>query len=281
VIVDAHHHLWRLDRADYGFLHGLPASIDRDLVFDDLLPTLRRLGIERTVVVQGVDADGDTDSMLEEAAAHPEIGGVVGWVPLDRAEVAATRLEQLRRNPVFRGVRAAINMQPDAEWLLRDDVGEGLRLLEDAGIPFDLVSVRRRHLDLVPELVERHPRLRIVIDHLSKPPIARDEVEPWWTNIARAAESPTVFAKISGLMPARTPYDAWTLDDLRPFVDRAAEVFGPSRLMWGSDWPIIDLAGGYERAWDAAHELVADWTPADRDALFGATAVRFYGLDAA
>jgi L-fuconolactonase len=173
-------------------------------------------------------------------------------------------------------------MQPDPEWLLRDDVAQSLRLLEDADIPFDLVSVRRRHLGLVPELVERHPRLRIVIDHLSKPPIARDEREPWWTNLARAAAaSPLVHAKISGLMPARTPYDDWRLDDLRPFVDHAAEVFGPDRLMWGSDWPIIDLAGGYERAWDAAHALVADWSPADQDALFGGTAVRFYGMETA
>jgi L-fuconolactonase len=280
VIVDAHHHLWRRDRADYGFLQGLPGSIDRDVVMTDLIPTLRRLGIDRTVVVQGTDADGDTDVMLEEAAAHPEIGGVVGWVPLDRPEAAAARLAELRRTPVFRGVRAAINTQPDPEWLLRDDVAEGLRLLEDADVPFDLVSVRRRHLDLVPELVERHPRLRIVIDHLSKPPIARDELEPWWTNIARAAgASPRVFAKVSGLMPARTPYDRWTIDDLRPFIDRVVDSFGPDRLMWGSDWPIIDLAGGYERAWDAAHALVADWSSADRDALFGGTAIRFYALE--
>jgi L-fuconolactonase len=88
-----------------------------------------------------------------------------------------------------------------------------------------------------------------------------------------------VFAKVSGLMPARTPYDRWTIDDLRPFIDRVVDSFGPDRLMWGSDWPIIDLAGGYERAWDAAHALVADWSSADRDALFGGTAIRFYALE--
>src|SRR5690606_2779071 len=178
-----------------------------------------------------------------------------------------------------RGIRHGINSEPDPDWILRAEVADGLRLLEDEGLPFDYVPVRRRHLELVPELVERHPRLRIVIDHLSKPPVRRDEWEPWWSNIARAAESPTVSAKISGLMPAGGDLRVWEPDDLRPFVDRALETFGAERLMWGSDWPVIDLAGGYQRALEAAQTLSRHWSEHERAAVFRGTAAGFYGID--
>lgn len=277
-IIDAHHHLWDRSRAQYPWLGPHLPLIDRDILFEELEPQLDAAGISRTVVVQAADNDEDTAFMLEQADRHDRIAGVVGWIPLDDPDRAAARLEALRAHPTFVGIRHGINSEPDAEWLLRAEVGEGLRLLEREGIPFDLVSVRRRHLDLVPELVERHPDLRIVIDHASKPPIKRDEREPWWTNIARAAQSPNVWAKLSGLMPAGGDLAQWSPDDLRPYVDRVLESFGADRLMWGSDWPIIDLAGGLGRALEAMQDLSAQWSQAERDAVFSGSAIRFYGL---
>ncbi|MBO9577603.1 MAG: amidohydrolase family protein, partial [Microbacteriaceae bacterium] len=230
-VIDSHHHLWDRRRAAYPWLGPQLPMLDREVLFDELAPLLRAAGIARTVLVQGADNDDDTDFLLEQAAAHDEIAAVVAWIPLDDPERAAARLSELRRHPKFRGIRHGINAEPDPEWILRPEVTEGLRLLEDEDIPFDYVPVRRRHLELVPELVERHPRLRIVIDHLSKPPVLREEREPWWTNIARAAEAPTVSAKVSGLMPAGGDFTRWEPDDLRPFVDRALECFGPERPM--------------------------------------------------
>lgn len=278
-LIDAHHHLWDRRRASYPWLGPHLPLLDREVLFGELQPLLSRAGVTATVLVQGADNDADTDFLLDQAAEHEEIAAVVAWIPLDEPDRAARRLAELRRHPKFRGIRHGINAEPDPDWILRPAVSEGLRLLEDEGVPFDYVPVRRRHLELVPELVERHPRLRIVIDHLSKPPVRREEREPWWTNIARAAESPTVWAKVSGLMPAGGDFTVWSPDDLRPFVDRAVEAFGPSRLMWGSDWPVIDLAGGYERALDAARALTADWSDADRAALFHDTAAAFYGIE--
>lgn len=280
MIIDAHHHLWDRSVAEYPWLGPHLPTLDRDVPFAELEPLLDEVGIDRTVLVQAADNDADTDFMLAQAdASHGRIAGVVAWLPLTDAERAAARLQQLRRHPAFCGIRHGINSEPDAEWLLRPEVTTGLRLLESEGVPFDLVSVRRRHLGLVPELVEQVPDLRIVIDHLSKPPIRREEREPWWTNIARAAESPNVWAKLSGLMPAGGDLTVWDVDDLRPFVDRALEVFGTERLMWGSDWPIIDLAGGYRRAFEAMQEIASDWTPAEHEAVFGGNAARFYGID--
>jgi L-fuconolactonase len=280
VIIDAHHHLWDPAKVEYPWLTEKLAPIDRRMEFDSLGPLLRANGIDRTVLVQSLDSDADTDYMLAQADAEPAIAAVVGWVPLERAADAAPRLAELQEHPRFRGVRCSINFEPDPDWLLRDDVAEGLALLEREGVPLDVVSVRRRHLEIVPILAGRYPALPLVLDHLSKPPIKKDAdwIEGWRANLARAAECPTVFAKVSGLFPARGAMDEWTVDDVRPFFEFALETFGADRLMWGSDWPIADLAGGYQRVWDALSTLFAELSPTERSALLGGTAARFYGI---
>ncbi|KQV06831.1 amidohydrolase family protein [Leifsonia sp. Root112D2] len=279
-IIDAHQHVWDPTRARYDWLTDELAPINRTIGFDELLPSLRRAGVQATVLVQSADNDEDTELMLETAAAHPEIAAIVVYVPLDRPEEAAGRLAQLRRNPLVVGVRNLIHDIPDPDWLLRPEVDEGLGVLEDAGVTFDLVSVLPRHLELVPILVKRHPRLKIVIDHLSKPPIGLPEREPWWQLIARAAEAPLVHAKLSGLYSATALSSSWTPDAVRPFFDRALEVFGADRLMYGGDWPISVLSGGYDRVWDGLSVLFSELDVHDRQAVLGGTAERFYGISA-
>jgi len=278
VIIDAHHHLWNLDRAPYPWLGDHLPTINRSMEFTELEPLIDGAGVDLTIVVQGSDFAADTEYLLEQALRHPRIVGVVGWVPLARPDEAAAQLDALMTHPAFRGVRHGINFEADADWLLRPDVTEGLELLAARDIPFDIVSVRRRHLELIPELSERHPDLRMVIDHLSKPPVKRDEWEPWRTNLARAAENPRVFAKVSGLFPSRGDMTEWTVDDVRPFVDYALELFGPERLMAGSDWPIANLAGGYGRVWRGITDSISDLPVSSRDAILGGTAARFYSL---
>ncbi|MHA6615877.1 amidohydrolase family protein [Pseudonocardia sp. DLS-67] len=144
---------------------------------------------------------------------------------------------------------------------------------------FDYVAVLHRHLEHVPTLSERHPGLRLVIDHLGKPPIGEDAVEPWWSLIAAAAGNPLVHAKISGLYPGAAP-DTWTPDALRPFVDRALDLFGPTRLMYGGDWPISVAAGGYDRVFDGLARVLAGLSEGDRAEVYAGTARRFYGIGA-
>jgi L-fuconolactonase len=193
---------------------------------------------------------------------------------------ADARLAVLQAHPRFRGIRCSINFEPDPDWLLRDDVGEGLALLERRGVPFDVVSVRRRHLEIVPILAARYPGLPMVLDHLSKPPIKKDAdwVAGWRASLAAAAACPTVFAKVSGLFPARGPLDEWTVGDIRPFFEFALETFGPDRLMYGSDWPISVLAGGYQRVWDGLSVLLGELSADERAAILGGTAARFYDI---
>lgn len=277
MIIDAHQHVWDLDRSPYSWLGPHLPQWNRTFTFEELRPQLERAGVDRTVMVQSDDHDGDTDLMLEVADAHPEVAAVVVYVPLDRPEVAEARLAELRRDDRVVGVRNLIHDLPDPDWILRPEVDEGLSVLERAGVTFDYVAVLPRHLEHVPTLVERHPDLRIVIDHLSKPPIGEADHEPWDSLMARAAEGPLVHGKVSGLYPGADPA-SWTADAIRPFVDRALELFGPSRLMYGGDWPISVAAGGYEHVITGLREVLADLAPADAEQVWSGTAARFYRI---
>lgn len=277
-VIDAHQHFWNPSRVAYDWLGPELGPIHRAIEFPELEPLLAATGVERTVLVQSADNAADTAYMFEVAAVHPEIAAVVGWVPLDQPAAVAASLPGLCANPTFVGIRNLIHTKPDPDWLLRPDVDESLGILAAHDVPFDVVSVLPRHLEHVPTLSQRHPQLRIVIDHLSKPPIKADSDEPWHSLITRAAENPRVYAKVSGLYPAAGDITAWTSDDVRPYFELALELFGPDRLMFGGDWPISILAGGYVRVWEELSKLFAELSPDDRSAILGGTAAEFYGI---
>ncbi len=276
--VDAHQHFWDPEHGEYPWLTRETPEIFRRFDFDDLSHHLARNAVDGTVLVQAADNDADTDSMFAIAAAHEKVRGVVGFVALDRPDQAAARLATLQQHGKFVGVRNLIHDQPDPDWLLRHDVAEGLRILEDAEVPFDLVTAIPRHLEHVGYLSERFPRLRIVIDHLGKPPIKSAETEPWSTLIRRAATNPRVYAKVSGLYPVVGAWSAHGSEDLRPWIDVALGAFGPDRLMIGSDWPVAVLAGGYDAVWQHLIAVLDGYGPDVSRPILGRTALAFYGL---
>lgn len=281
-VVDAHQHVWDPARARYDWLGPEMAPIDGAMGFEDVRPALEAAGVTATVLVQAADNDGDTDHMLATAAAHPEVVAVVAWVPLDDPGRTRVRLAELADDPHVVGVRTLLHEIPDPEWILRPAVTRGLELVAEAGLTFDLVTSSPQALALVPELTARHPELRLVIDHLGKPPVGggSEEHAVWRKLIATAAHHPLVHAKLSGLYSASGPLDAWKTAQVRPFVEDALELFGPERLMYGGDWPVSVLAGGYGRAWETYGELLAPLSPHDRAAVLGGTAARFYRIDA-
>jgi L-fuconolactonase len=286
VVIDAHLHLWNTERLRYEWLQRPEnAAINRTFGFADFRSRAVAAGVDRAVLIQADDSAADTEVMLEIAAAHPEIAGVVAWVPLDRPGEAAARLDELGKRPAFCGIRTLIHDQPDPDWLLRPEVGEGLALLERRGVPFDVIAVLPRHLSHVPVLSERYPGLRMVLDHLAHPPLgdagtadsgpSGSGMREWRALITAAARNPRVFAKVSGLYP---PGSSWTADDLKEVVEFAFGLFGPDRLMFGSDWPVAELSGGYVKVRAELSRLFAQLPPDDRDAVLGATAARFYAL---
>ena len=279
-VVDAHVHVWNLERHEYAWPTPDLPELYRTMDIDDVRPSLDRPGIGAVVLVKADDTAGDTAGMLEMADRHPIVAGVVGWVPLDRPKDAALALAEFASDQRIVGIRTLIHTQPDPNWILRPDVDEGLGLLADAGLPFDYVTSGPTALVHLPELARRHPTLHLVLDHLGKPPIGLDHAarRAWRDLLAAAAENPMLTAKVSGLAAAAGPPDSWTTPMLRPFIHDALEVFGPDRLMYGGDWPVSILAGGYDRSWDAITEVLAELGADERDAVLGATATRVYGL---
>lgn len=273
-LIDAHQHFWDPAAVAYPWMDPADTVVHRHYGPEHLAPHLQRHGIDGTVLVQSADSDEDTDAMFAVAAGFPVVLGVVGYVPLDDPARAADRLTELATRPGFVGVRNLIHDRPDPDWLLQPAVVDGLRLLEQADVPFDLVAALPRHLEVLLILSERLPELRVVIDHLAKPPFGGD-AGPWRELMTLAAANPRVHAKVSGLYPSLAGADG---ADLRPWVDHALEVFGPERLMLGSDWPIAELAGGFDPVWSSLVEVADGYGPAVAEQLRAATAQRFYVL---
>lgn len=280
-IIDAHQHVWDPSMAEYDWLDASLAPVNRAMGFEELEPKLTAAGVDFTVMVQSADNPEDTALMVATAQRHERVAAIVGYAPLgDPAGTAAT-IASWAGDSRFVGVRNLIHTIPDTEWLLRPEVDESLGVLEDAGLTFDVVAVLPRHLELVPILSERHPRLRMVIDHLASPPIGLSDRQPWWDLIAAAADNPLVSAKVSGLYSATGDLASWTPDAIKPYVDRALELFGPQRLMYGGDWPISVLGGDYARVWAGLGEILATLDESERSAILGATAASFYRIDPA
>lgn len=276
-IVDAHQHLWDLERVAYPWLTADFGPLFRSFSESELEPQLAAAGVDKTVLVQAANSAADTDAMFEVADRWSRVAGVVGWVPLDRPDAAGEELTRLKGREKFVGVRHLNHDEPDPDWLIKPEVHESLELVAAAGLTFDVVAVLPRHLELVSTLAEQHPNLLLVIDHLAKPPIKDRGWQPWAELLERAAAYPNVSAKISGLNTAAA-LDSWSAEDLQPYVDHAVELFGPSRLMFGGDWPVAILAGDYAQVWAATNEVLADLSAAERDQILGGTAIEFYRL---
>ena len=269
MIVDAHHHVWQVARGDYGWLTpDLP--ICRDYGLDDLRPELGE--ITATVLVQAAPTEAETDFLLAVAAGSQGlVRGVVGWMDL-AAPDAAARIAARKPAPLLKGLRPMLQDIADRNWIIRPAVQPALAAMAQAGLRLDVLA-KPIHLPLLTTVAARHPDLGCVLDHAGKPEIAAGQYVVWAHDISVIARETDWCCKLSGLVTeARAD---WADDDLRRYVDHLLACFGPERLMWGSDWPVVTLASSYDRWRTAARGLV----PASMHAaVFGATAARFYGL---
>jgi L-fuconolactonase len=273
--IDSHQHFWRLARGDYGWLTAEFAPIYRDHEPADLEPLLKSAGIDRTVLVQASPTDAETDFLLRLAETTDFVAGVVGWVDFD-AHDAGHRIAALAARPKLLGLRPMIQDLPDDRWMLSDAIQPALKAMADEGLTFDAL-VKPRHLPILSEFAASHPALDIVIDHAAKPDIAAGELADWARDIRRLAAETRLVCKLSGLVTEAGP--SWSAETLRPYVDVLVEAFGADRLMWGSDWPVLNLNGSYAAWMSAAETLLGDLSDTEREAIFGGTASVFYGLD--
>jgi L-fuconolactonase len=275
-VVDSHVHVWNAQRADYPWLDGVP-GLPRAVALADFWPEQAAVGVRQVVLVQASDNVEDTENMLRTARAHPQVAGVVAWVPLRDARQAEALLERWRDEPVV-GVRHLVHRDPDPDLLRDPAVHETLDLLGERGLPFDVCAETAHLLRLLPDLAARVSSTTLVVDHLGKPPIRERGWEPWAGLLSAAAEPPNVVAKVSGLNTAASP--GWTADDLTPYVEHAVRVFGPHRLMYGGDWPFALLgARSYQQVWEGLLGALRSLREEDRHAVLAGTARRVYALE--
>jgi L-fuconolactonase len=251
--------------------------IRRDFLPEHLVPHLQATGVDRSIFVQTQHDVRENRWALGLADRHAFVAGVVGWVDL-AGESCEEQIVELKDHPKFVGVRHITQDEPDEDFIVRPDVLRGLRALEKHGVPFDLL-LYVKHLRHVPTLAARLPSLPMVIDHLAKPGIREHRVDDWLPFFKAAAVFPNVYCKLSGLV-TEADWGRWTAQDLKPYVQAALDAFGLERCLFGSDWPVCELAATYEQVHDALLEALGPLTDSERAMIFGGTAIRFYGLNA-
>jgi len=279
-VIDAHHHFWDPDNGDYPWMAGPEMeTIRRSFWAEDLRPLLQASGVDKTIIVQTWSSLEETHNFLRVAHATDYVAGVVGWVDMTDPELEST-LTELQQGPFGKylvGVRHQVHDEEDADWLLRDDVQQGLSAVSRANLVYDLLT-RPRELPAALKTVQRFPELRFVIDHISKPDIASGEIDNWRQLMRPFAAQSRVWCKVSGMV-TEADWKNWTPDDLKPYVDTVLDIFGENRLIYGSDWPVSLLAAPYARVKAALEQNIQALDNDARVAIMGGNAIEAYQLD--
>jgi len=276
--IDAHQHYWSVAHRDYGWLQPTLelSAIYRDFGPADLHPHLNAAGIDATVLVQAAPSEAETWRLLQLAAAPgSRVAGVVGWCDLLHAD-AVQRIARLASQPRLKGLRPMLQDLPDPRWMLQPVLQAALHTMVRHGLVFDALVKGPAQLDALCEFAGEHDALRIVLDHGAKPLIASGDLAEWRKGISRLARSPNVWCKLSGLVTEAGA--GWSAAGLRSCVQHLLTEFGSTRLLWGSDWPVLNLIADYGAWWRASDALLSELTPAEREQVFGLNALQCYGL---
>ena len=274
-IIDSHQHFVDLAKFEYYWMSPEMPVLRQSYLPESLLPLLENTGVEQTVAVQAHPSPEETRYLVELAKIHSFIGGIVAWVDLTDPEIEVM-LEELSGYAKVKAVRHQRAEDEPADWFLREDVIRGMRSVARSGLPYDML-IRPRHLASVSRLLARIPELRIVIEHMAKPPIASNKLDPWARCLTEAAENPSVFCKVSALV-TEADHSHWTVENLKPYVHHTLEIFGIERLMWGSDWPVCLLAASYNRVIESTLDAMGPLNTKERALFLRDNSRAFYGL---
>ena len=275
MIVDAHFHVWRLARGDYGWLTPALGAIHRDINVSDWWRVAAPCGVQRGVLVQAAPTEAETQFLLATADTDERVAGVVGWTDL-LGPGAPDRIAALARHPKLKGLRPMLHDLDDPDWVLKPALAPAFEAMIEHGLVFDAL-VRPLHLPSIRELGRRHPRLVIVLDHAGKPAIATRGWKAWAVELDRLCVETSALCKLSGLLTEAAPAQATTAA-LQRWVHQVLKTFGPERVLWGSDWPVLELASNFAHWWQLSVELARGLTDAQRQAVFGGNAARIYRL---
>jgi L-fuconolactonase len=273
--IDAHHHLWRYSKEDYGWIAGKMAAIARDFLPQDLQLALSTSGIHGSIAVQARQSLEETQSLLDFAQQSDVIRGVVGWAPIAGPEFPAVldRFEPFRK---LKGFRHVVQDEPDVAFLLRSDFNAGISLLRQYDLVYDIL-IFERQLPAAISFVDRQPAQVFVLDHIAKPRIRDGALEPWRSYIRELARRENVSCKLSGMV-TEADWAHWRPQDLQPYFDVVLDAFGPNRLMAGSDWPVCLLATTYKNWFSTLREFISPLSVTEQDLILGGVATHVYSL---
>ena len=272
--IDAHHHFWRYNAEEYGWIDDSMAAIRRDFLPAELQNEIRIAGIDGVISVQARQSQEETRWLLELAGAHDFIRGVVGWAPLTDPAVAGLLAGWRAAQPKLRGIRHVLQGEPDA-YMLSAEFNRGIAALAGPGLAYDIL-IFERQLPAAIELVDRHPDQVFILDHIGKPRIREHSLEPWRAQLRELARRPQVYCKLSGMTTEAAP--GWTEVQLRAYFQMVLEIFGPSRLMFGSDWPVCVPTCSYARWMNLAQGWTKHLSADEQRWIYGGTAAAAYGL---
>ena len=270
--IDAHQHFWHIARGDYAWLTPALGAIHRDFNPEDLAPHLAAHGIAATILVQAAPTHAETAFLLDLADKTAFVAGVVGWTEFAAPGADAT-IARLAADPLLVGLRPMVQDMDDDDWLMRAELAPAFDAMIAHQLAFDAL-LKPRHLRRLIAVLERYPQLRVVVDHAAKPAIGSGADAAWRSDVAAVAQFSNVACKLSGLV-TEAPSN-WTVDDLRPYVEHLLTCFGAERLIWGSDWPVVNLAADYRRWISTAEQLMAGLDASAQSRVFGGNAVGMY-----
>lgn len=274
--IDAHQHFWKFDPVRDNWINSDMSVIARDFLPNDLLPLLQRNNIDGTVVVQTCHMDEDNRFMLELTEQHSFIKGVVGWVNLQSIKVEDKLKYYHERYPKMKGFRHVLQADPDDRLMLRDSFKNGISLLDKYNFTYDIL-IYPKHLKYAAQLVAEFPDQKFVVDHLAKPHIKTGEIDSWKRDIEALSKNLNVYCKVSGML-TEADWHSWKTEDFMPYLDTVFNAFSINRVIYGSDWPVCKLAGGYNRAMEILQIYTSRFSEKEQEQFYGGNAIEFYSL---
>jgi L-fuconolactonase len=273
--IDAHQHLWRYLPPGPGWMGDGMDALRRDFLIDDLRAITAEAGVTGTVVVETERTLEENMWLSQVAASSDLICGVVGWAPLTSPAVIS-ELERIAFLPKMKAIRHPLHDEPDDLFVLRNDFNHGIAALKRFDLRYDLL-IFEKHLPQTIQLVDRHPDQVFILDHVAKPRIRDGVLSPWRKHIRELARRANVYCKLSGMV-TEAKWDTWSGEDLIPYIETVVEAFTPNRTMFGSDWPVVNLASSYRRWIDTVRAAIAQLSSIERERILGGTAIDAYGL---
>ncbi|WP_019026039.1 amidohydrolase family protein [Colwellia piezophila] len=272
--IDAHQHFWQLSRGDYEWLTPELECLYRDYLPEELAPILATSQVNKTVLVQAAATTAETEFMLKIACEEDFVAGVVGWIDME-CDNALAHLEHFSQSPYFKGIRPMLQDIEDVNWMLKAELAPVFELLIEKGLTFDAL-VLPQHLDALYTLIKRYPALKVVIDHGAKPGISNNSSPEWFEKIALIASQTSAYCKLSGLVTEaeKNPH----LDQLAPYMEHLLVCFGAERLMWGSDWPVVETSSSYQSWLAQVDTFLEPLTNTEQQCIWAETAQKFYQL---